>query len=136
MWYNLFSSFINIIVFFFCFIVYYFCLFLLRAFEVSRKVFHANLNSIIIILFCDIEWKLKCVNNEYPEIEYLFILFVDDFSGLLWHLSIFSSKDSVPVLMINGIIHGYILIYFYFLFLFCAFLYNNNHNSCKHFHVL
>ena len=34
----------------------------------------------------------QCINNEYLEAVCLFTLLVDDVSGSLWHLFIFSSK--------------------------------------------
>ena len=34
--------------------------------------------------------------------KYLFILVVDDFSGLLWQVFIFSSKHSKPAKIMNG----------------------------------
>ena len=39
--------------------------------------------------------KEQCINNEKQKAICLFILVVDEFSGLPWHVSIFSGKDSV-----------------------------------------
>ena len=52
-------------------------------FQVSRKFVHTVFASIIIRLVFFVASNKQCVNNEYPEAVYLFILVADDFLGLL-----------------------------------------------------